>query len=427
LFGQNIDSLKLALKNAKHDTTRCNILSILAETASDEEWPAYNEELLKLAQKCASTVTTDILKRFYSKHYAVTLNNIGFLAKQQGNIPKSLEYLHNSLKIQEEIMDKKGMANSLINIGAIYLDQKDIPKALEYYHKSLKIQEEIMDKSGIAYSLINIGFTYQKQGNISKALEYYHKSLEIQEEIIDKRGMAASLNNIGFLYQNQGNFQKALEFYHKSLKTQEEIMDKEGTAVSLNNIGDILLKKEKITEAIIYASQSMVAAKELGFPENIKRAASLLKQIYKKQNKFKEAFKMYEIEIQMRDSINNEETQKAAVKKQMQYQYETQARELKNEQDKKDIIAKAELKQREKERNYFITGFALVIILALFIFRSYRQKQKANVLIAHQKKEVEESRKEILDSIHYAKRIQKAHLPTEKQIEKNLNRLHKKV
>ena len=39
----------------------------------------------------------------------------------------------------------------------------------------------------------------------------------------------------------------------------------------------------------------------------------------------------------------------------------------------------------------------------------------------------EESRKEILDSIHYAKRIQKAHLPTEKQIEKNLNRLQNKV
>ncbi|MBK7666956.1 MAG: hypothetical protein IPJ32_06110 [Sphingobacteriaceae bacterium] len=110
----------------------------------------------------------------------------------------------------------------------------------------------------------------------------------------------------------------------------------------------------------------------------------------------------------------------------MQYQYETQACELKNEQDKKDLLAKAELQQREKERNYFIIGFALVIVLAGFIFRSYRQKQKANILIAQQKHEVEESRKEILDSIHYAKRIQKAHLPTLSYIEKNLNRLQNK-
>ncbi len=161
-------------------------------------------------------------------------------------------------------------------------------------------------------------------------------------------------------------------------------------------------------------------------PENIKNSAQTLKQIFQKQNKYKEAFEMYELEITMQDSINNEETQKAAVKKQMQYQYETQARELQNEQDKKDILAKAELEQRKKERNYFIIGFALVIVLAGFIFRSYRQKQKANILITEQKKEVEESKKEILDSIHYAKRIQKAHLPTLNYIEKNLNRLQKK-
>ncbi len=145
-----------------------------------------------------------------------------------------------------------------------------------------------------------------------------------------------------------------------------------------------------------------------------------------KKKKYKEAFEMFELEIKMRDSILNEENQKETVKKQMQYQYETQAKELKNEQQKKNIIAKAELKQKEKERNYFIAGFALVIALALFIFRSYRQKQKANLIITLQKTQVEESRKEILDSIHYAKRIQKAHLPSDNYIEKNLNRLQKK-
>jgi hypothetical protein len=38
-------------------------------------------------------------------------------------------------------------------------------------------------------------------------------------------------------------------------------------------------------------------------------------------------------------------------------------------------------------------------------------------------KEVEEKQKEILDSIHYAKRIQKALIPSDKYIDKNLNRL----
>ena len=83
-------------------------------------------------------------------------------------------------------------------------------------------------------------------------------------------------------------------------------------------------------------------------------------------------------------------------------------------------LAKEELGQKEKERNYFIAGFALVLLLAGFIFRGYRQKQKANEIISRQKLVVEEKQKEILDSIHYAKRIQQSLLPSEKYIERQL-------
>jgi len=99
--------------------------------------------------------------------------------------------------------------------------------------------------------------------------------------------------------------------------------------------------------------------------------------------------------------------------------------ETKAEQDKKDVIAKAELKQKENERNYFIVGFGLVLVLALFILRGYKQKQKANEIIATQKHLVDEKQKEILDSIHYAKRIQTALLPSEMYIEKSLQKLNK--
>ena len=67
----------------------------------------------------------------------------------------------------------------------------------------------------------------------------------------------------------------------------------------------------------------------------------------------------------------------------------------------------------------------LVLVLAIFIFRGYRQKQKANVLISEQKQLIEEKQKDIIDSINYAKRIQQSQLPTEKYINKNLKRMQK--
>ncbi len=46
-----IDSLKLALKTAKHDTTRCNILHELVDLVSQDEWPLYYKQLLQLSEE----------------------------------------------------------------------------------------------------------------------------------------------------------------------------------------------------------------------------------------------------------------------------------------------------------------------------------------------------------------------------------------
>ncbi len=256
-------------------------------------------------------------------------------------------------------------------------------------------------------------------------MEYYNKSLKINEEIEYKDGIANALNHIGVIYNLQGDFTQALDYFRKSLKIGEEIGDKSEITYSLNRLGLIYSNQGNLKEGLAYAIRGMKIAKELGYPGNLRNSANTLKTIYQKQNKYKEAFEMYELEIKMRDSINNQETQKAVVKKQMQYAYEKKELENKADQSKKDAIAKAELNQKENERNYFIAGFGLVLVLALFILRGYKQKQKANAIIIEQKELVDEKQKEILDSIHYAKRIQTALLPNEKYIDRSLKQLNK--
>jgi tetratricopeptide (TPR) repeat protein len=417
-----VDSLKHALKNAAHDTTRCSVLNLIIEAEADDNiWPGYNEQLLQLSVKNES-VSTGTLAAIYIKYHATALNNIGFLAEHKGDVSNALENYHKSLKLYENINDKLGIATSLSNIGTIYYDQNDINKALDYYYKSLQLREQINDKQGIAYSLQNIGVSYNTKGDKNKALEYYLKSLKIAEELQDKYGIANSLYIIGSIYKSQNNSQKALDYFNKSLTLDEEIQDKRGIANSLNNIASLKLKTGQINEALAYALKSQKTAKEIGYPENIRFSANTLKEIYKQQNKYKEAFEMFELEIRMRDSINNQETQKAAIKKQMQYSYEKKELEMKAEQDKKDVISKENLKQKEKERNYFMAGFAIVMLLAIFILRGYKQKQKANLIITAQKLLVEEKQKEILDSIRYAKRIQTSLLPSEKYIHRSLNK-----
>jgi hypothetical protein len=94
-------------------------------------------------------------------------------------------------------------------------------------------------------------------------------------------------------------------------------------------------------------------------------------------------------------------------------------------QEKKDAITLEE-KKKQNVIIYSICGvLGLVVAFAFFVYKSYLQKQKANLEITIQKNVIEEKQKEILDSIRYAKRIQNALITSEKYISKNLDKLIK--
>jgi hypothetical protein len=132
----------------------------------------------------------------------------------------------------------------------------------------------------------------------------------------------------------------------------------------------------------------------------------------------------------MRDSINSQETQKAVLKKQMQYTYEKQEAvakaEHKSELEKQQAVAD----EKNRKQKIIITsvaiGLLLVIIFAGYVFKTLRATRKQKILIEHKNMEIEMKQKEILDSIRYAKRIQTALIPSDKYIEKNLNKLQKR-
>ncbi len=420
---RTIDSLKLALKNAKHDTTRCNILSALVETSNEDEWQIYNEQLLKIAEKNVNAKCDP--QNFYLVHLSGAYSNMSVMNYEDGNMKGAIDFSQKSLKINEKTNDRAGIARALINLGAIYHQLGDFITAKSHFVKSLKISEEIHNLNLVNGVLNYLGSICINEKNEEKAMEYFQRALNVSQESKDENGMSTALNNIGYLYSKQSNQEKALEYYQRALTIDEKYGQKIKLIPLYINLSRLELKRNQIKKSLVYVSMAMTMAKELKYPEGIMNSAHMFKQIFQKQNKFKEAFEMYELEIKMRDSINNQETQKAAIKKQMQYTYEKKELETKAEQDKKDAIAKAELKQKENERNYFIVGFGLVAVLALFILRGYKQKQKANEIIAAQKHLVDEKQKEILDSIYYAKRIQTTLLPSQKYIDKSLQKLNK--
>jgi len=364
-----------------------------------------------------------------NKGVAASLMNVGTIYNIQGNLAKAIDYHTKSLKIKEETGDKKGIASSLINIGIIYWNQGDLAKALDYYTRSLKINEEIGDKQGIANSLNNIGTMYLEQRDFPKAIEYYARTLKIDEELGNKRDIASSLNSIGNLYKDQGDYGKAIENFTRSLKIFKEIEFNEGIANTLIGIGVIYYKQGHYHKALEKCKKSLNIAQEIGNVRQIRYTSNNLWQINKKLGKHRQALEMYELYIQMNDSILSIENKEAIIHQEFKYKYEKQAAadsvvaaEANKVKNAQLATLKAENKQHQLEadqqqllanqqdqQKYFLYGLlALALIFGGFIFNRFRITNKQKKLIETQHEKLNESHKEITDSINYAKRIQDA-------------------
>ncbi|MFC2152897.1 tetratricopeptide repeat protein [Bacteroidota bacterium] len=393
---------------------------------------------------------------------AYIANNTGMIYYVQSDYSKALEYYHKSLKICEKIGDKEGIADNLDQIGIIYSCQFDNNKALEYYQRALEINKEINDLRGQAQNLENIGIVYSDQGDYEKALEYYYIALKINKETYYEYEVSSNLINIANVFEKQKKYAKALEYFEEVVRVNEKNEDKYTISFVLGNLASIYNKLEKYNNAISYAKRSLNIAKGIEALELEKDAYDNLSDAYKGLNNFKKSLEYKDLYIQINDSVFNNKKTKAIAE--MNTRYETEKKEKQIIQQQAELKTsqlqtekeKAEKEKQQTQRNMFIVAFGLMIILALYVFRSYRQKKEANILLAEQKEEIaeaneelnqqneeitaqrdqieeqrdtvimqkekiEEIHHEISESINYATRLQGAVLPESQSLDKYLS------
>lgn len=408
---------------------------------------------LELIKKCKKTISSSLynlagieyakgnfneaLKKYFivlklreevgeNKLIRASYNSIANTYDYLGNFPEALNYYFKALKLSELDNDEKGMAMAHIGLAAVYYNQGNLNSAIEHNVLALKYAANIGAKQGMSICYNNMGSIYAHKKEYDKALEYLTKAYEIMENAGDLDGMATCLNNMGGIYTSQNNHDAAILKYNQALKVRENIGDLHGQAQTYNWIGRHYLEVNQAAKGKEYLEKALGLAKETESKQEEQIALLHLSEAYEKLHDFKLSLENYKLYIASKDSTNNEENTKKSVRLEMNFDFEKKEAATKLEQEKKEAIANAESK-KQKIIIWSICGILiLVIAFAIFAYKSFLQKQKANKAISKQKEIIEHKQKEILDSIHYAKRIQSAMLTSEKYIQKNLDRLSRK-
>jgi len=355
---------------------------------------------------------------------------LGIVYDNQGNYPEALKMHFNALRLYEAIGNKDDIADAYNNIGVIYDEQGNYPEALKNHFASLKFEEAKGDQEGIANSYINIGIIHERQHNYPEALKFYASALELLKKSDNKRDLAHCYNNMGVVYHDLRNYAEALKYHFLSLQLREEIGSKPGMASSSCNIGFSYMKLHELKKAKEFLEKAIVVAKEVGSKENLKFAHCYLADLYGESGDFKEAFEKHKLYILYKDSLDNEESRKKTIQNALTYEFEKKELAAKAEQDKLNAISTEE-KQKRRIFIYVVAGTLLIVLVfSLFLMGRFKIAQKQKAIIEKQKvlvdlayESLHEKNKEVMDSIFYARRIQRALITSEKYIERVLKKV----
>src|SRR5688572_18903853 len=74
---QESNTVSEALARASNDSVRVTILSYQSENAADGIWEGYTVQLKALTEKKLNEEKAPQLRKFYARHLAAALNNLG--------------------------------------------------------------------------------------------------------------------------------------------------------------------------------------------------------------------------------------------------------------------------------------------------------------------------------------------------------------
>jgi two-component system, NtrC family, sensor kinase len=348
-----------------------NLARAKQQTTENKQALAYALQAEASAQKTGNKILLAICQRSIASFYENSLSDH----------PRAMEWILRSEKTAEEANSLNDLAQAWSELAALYTALGDQASSLVYYKKAFEANKKI-GNSALQSNLLNhIGERYRLLGKYPEALKAYQQGLT---GVTAPYTIELNESNMADVYVRMNNLPMAFKYAFKSLHSAQKIGDIEGTAWIYGILGRAYLKLGKPDSALYYAKQGLFAAVQTGTLEFMRDNSGVLTGAYAATGDFSNAYKYHTLYISYRDSMNNAEVSNRATL--LTYNYDLAKKQA-------QITA---LNQEKKMQYYFLLGslgvLTLIATIGIILFKSNRQKHKANILLSKQKQLIEEQR-----------------------------------
>ncbi|MGZ3811928.1 MAG: tetratricopeptide repeat-containing sensor histidine kinase [Mucilaginibacter sp.] len=376
----------------------------------------------------------------------------GQLYRMQANYKVALGYLKMALGLYEQLRDNAAIADCYKNIGMVYFGEGHHSEALDYYYRALFLDVKGHDKFAAADIYNNIGDVLQNMELSSKALECYKKALKIAQEGGDLLEIGTSEENIGEVLLAQKHYDASIDHLSRAIAIANKQDDKDGISYISADLGLCCANKHQFTPAIYYLNTALQTASIykiaydkayalIGFAtvynlqkdyQKAYKSALLGQQLAVKLNnlwfranavfelhkalaglgKYEEAYKMSRQYIDLRASLNNDESIQKITSYNLEYDFAAKQHKLAKQQQVKDELYQQKLKQQKVNSIFLSIILSGMIVIALIYYRGKRKQQKINIVledknveVLQQKTDLDEQANKLNDLNHLKDRL----------------------
>ena len=336
-----------------------------------------HQRALELATEC-----DNVELKVYS------LNMLGVIYSRRDAVKSALNYYQDALVLAESVENpsqsiKRSINVSLNGIGNIYRKLGRYALAIEKFSESLKLEEDLGNKLGLAINYQNIGECYEAQDKLEEALENFQISLTYNNQINSERGRIICNYSIAHVYVHQDKYEEAQHILETTLKKARQLGDQKIISEVLLNLGVALLEQNKYKEADIQLKESLKIAQQYNLPEQIIDACKPLSRLWERQGVFKKAFQYYQQAKSLENELNNTFNLSYVDDLTSSYEAEKSAKKFQvlaeeNEANKTRL--------RKNQTSLLIGGFALALLAGIFyiLYRQYQLKNEKKLLTLEQ-------------------------------------------
>lgn len=359
-------------------------------------------------------------KQNYQRGVAMGYQAFAEFYNAKGLYEKALESQVKAASIYEKLNDFKKASVVSNSSGNTYLGLNNMQKALEYYNLSVKQAEKAKSEVAQAIARVGISNVHSRQGRYRESIEELHYA----GNVFKKSGMEVQYGfvygNMAESFKNLNETDSALYYAEMALPIMEKYNVRYGISFTNLILGGIDLSREKYNSALNYFFKALQISEEDKAIDNQKDVCFQIYQLFEKKGNAEQALVYFKKYSSLKDSVFNSESRNKLLE--IQTKYDTEAKEKENKLLQQDQMIARKSLQTQRVLFYGVAIILLLVFVFAYLANKNLKKQKQmNVILKEQKELVEQSRKEILDSIMYAKRIQNTILAHRDFINQNIS------